>query len=76
MSARFDQLMYEAGLTAQGSFEEMDKYDQEAIMRFGELIVKDCIDTLNRRYQWDGDVHDLQEIKKCIERIQTRFGVK
>ena len=42
---------------------------------FAELIVKECIDTLNRRYQWDGDVHDLQEIKKCIERIQTRFGV-
>ena len=38
----FDRLMYESGLTADGSFFDMDQYDQEAIMRFAELIVREC----------------------------------
>ena len=44
--------------------------------KFAELIVGECLGTLNHRYQWDGDVHDPQEIKKCIHRIQKHFGVE
>ena len=44
--------------------------------KFAELIVRECLGTLNHRYQWDGDVHDPQEIKKCIHRIQKHFGVE
>jgi hypothetical protein len=29
---KFDDLMYEAGLTAQGCWDEMDDYDKEAIL--------------------------------------------
>ena len=43
---------------------------------FAELIVRECLGTLNHRYQWDGDVNDPQEIKKCIQRIQKHFGVE
>lgn len=49
MNNVFDQLMYDAGLTAQGSFEEMDKYDQEAVKRFGELIVLEAARWLSNR---------------------------
>lgn len=40
----FDDLMYEAGLTAQGCWDTMDEYDREAILRFAKLIVKECAD--------------------------------
>ena len=40
----FDDLMYRAGLTADGSFFDMDAYDQEAVMKFAHLIVKECAD--------------------------------
>jgi hypothetical protein len=36
--------MYQAGLTAQGCWDEMDEYNRTAIMKFAELIVKECID--------------------------------
>lgn len=34
--------MYSAGLTASGSWDKMDEYDQQAIEKFAELIVQEC----------------------------------
>ena len=42
MNERIENLMYEAGLLADGCWEEMDEYDQKAIERFAELIVREC----------------------------------
>ena len=41
---KFDDLMYEAGLTAQGCWDMMDEYDKEAIIRFAKLVVRECAD--------------------------------
>ena len=43
MNERIDKLMYHAGLTAQGCWDEMDEYDRKAIEKFAELIVRECI---------------------------------
>ena len=62
MNAKLEELMYEAGLTAQGSFEDMDKYDQEAILKFAELIVQECVNVLHDNELWSRDVsHVLKE---------------
>ena len=42
MNERIDKLMYHAGLTAQGCWDEMDEYDRKAIEKFAELIVEKC----------------------------------
>jgi len=42
MNNRLEELMYQAGLTAQGCWDEMDSYDHEAIEKFAELIVREC----------------------------------
>lgn len=44
MNEKFDDLLYAAGLTAQGCWDEMDDYDREAILKFGELVVRKCAD--------------------------------
>lgn len=49
--------MYEAGLTAQGCWDEMDEYNRDAILKFAELIVRECADisTINaHQYQTPG----------------------
>jgi hypothetical protein len=51
MNNTFDNLMYESGLTAQGCWDELDEYDREAITKFGELIVRDCIRILYEQEQ-------------------------
>jgi hypothetical protein len=43
MNNRLEDLMYQSGLTAQGCWDEMDGYDHEAIEKFAELIVQECI---------------------------------
>lgn len=54
---KFDDLMYEAGLTAQGCWDEMDEYDRAAILKFAKLIVKECADIASinaHQYQTPG----------------------
>jgi hypothetical protein len=34
--------MYQSGLTAQGCWDEMDDYAKQAILKFGQLIVREC----------------------------------
>jgi hypothetical protein len=35
---QLEDLMYRAGLTAQGCWDSMDQYDREAIMDFAKLV--------------------------------------
>ena len=42
MNERIEDLMYQAGLTAQGCWDELGTYEQEAIEKFAELIIREC----------------------------------
>jgi hypothetical protein len=42
MNKQLEDLMYHAGLTAQGCWDEMDSYDQTAVKKFAELIIEEC----------------------------------
>ena len=67
MSTAFDDLMYRAGLTADGSFGDMDSYDQEAIMRFAELIVKETLQVARAGMEFGVSMD---------EAVYTYFGLK
>jgi TRAP-type C4-dicarboxylate transport system substrate-binding protein len=76
---RMEDLMYKAGLTAQGCWDEMDSYDRQAIEKFAELIVKECsqqahdlADMLSMHRDKSG-----AEIAESIgNTIKEHFGVK
>lgn len=46
MTDKYDRLLYESGLIAQGCWDQMDDYDRAAIMKFGELIVFECVNAV------------------------------
>jgi hypothetical protein len=48
MNKQLDDLLYRAGLTAQGCWDELGTYEQEAIERLMKLIVKECIDVVSK----------------------------
>jgi hypothetical protein len=48
MNKTIEDLMYHAGLTASGCWDEMDAYDRKAIVRFSQLIVADCLNIIAR----------------------------
>ncbi len=63
MNKRIEDLMYRAGLTAQGCWDELDDYDRNAIETFAQLIVKECA----------GVAHGSDQPSKDIK---EHFGVK
>ena len=65
---KFDKLMYRAGLTAQGCWDEMDEYDRNAIQKFAQLIVAEMLQTCEDHPAWTG--------RMIGEEIKQHFGVK
>ena len=70
MNKRIEDLMYHAGLTAQGCWDEMDEYDKQAIEKFAELIVKECIQVL------DPGEHQLIARFHTRQWLSEHFGIK
>ena len=61
--------MYQAGLTAQGSWDKMDDYDHQAIEKLTKLIVNECaliVENDGRFTRYD----------KLANKIKDHFGVK
>jgi hypothetical protein len=71
----FSQLHYSSGLVAQGCWDELDEYDRAAIRRFGDMIVAQCIATVQARFQGDLNREDL-EVRACVEALKNKFGVE
>jgi len=42
MNKNIENCLYQAGLTAQGCWDELDDYAREGIEKFAELIVMEC----------------------------------
>lgn len=69
MNEQLEDLMYRAGLTAQGCWDSMDSYDKEAIEKFAELIVQECVNTL--------EFHGFDDAVPYIRWMATnKLGVK
>jgi len=73
MTDKFDDLMYQAGLTAQGGWDQMDDYDRTAILKFGELIVRECLDIVEDE---DDGSADTKSVRWAMIRIKKHFGVE
>ena len=69
---KFDDLMYRAGLTAQGRWDEMDDYDRKAIEKFAQLIVAECADLCDRFQRRDVGMQPAE----CAGAIRKMFGVE
>ena len=72
MNDRFDELMYRAGITAQGCWDEMDGYDRDAILNFAELIVAECMSIAQ---EYDGSKLGGPGLIIAM-RIEQHFGVE
>ena len=79
MDSKIDDLMYQSGLTASGCWDQLDSYDREAIEKFGELIIKECISVIENLSPGYKDYRDQIEDafrRDCVIEIKKRFGVE
>lgn len=70
MENKFEELLYRSGLTAQGCWDNLDSYDQEAILKFAELIVQECAG-----YIFVLDAEPISH-KSAARMLMEYFGVK
>lgn len=77
MTDKYDKLLYDAGLTAQGCWDQMDDYDRAAIMKFGELVARKCISevALMGMTQYD-DENIAWATTTIINGIKDKFGIE
>jgi hypothetical protein len=73
MNKHLEDLMYLAGLTAQGCWDEMDTYDKLAIEKLAQLIVKKCAKVC--RDQTNEYALPLDR-ENCAAAIEEHFGVE
>ena len=71
MNENIENCLYQAGLTAQGCWDELDDYAREGIEKFALLIVQECADVA-KETRWA--VPPSQE--QIARGIQQHFGVE
>jgi hypothetical protein len=77
MNDKFEDLLYNSGLTSQGCWDKLDEWDREAVLKFGELIVRNCIDEMITQMWHHGiDESNNPSFYKAVERTKQHFGVK
>ena len=74
MNTRIEDLLYRAGLTASGCWDQLGAYEQEAIEKFAELIVRDCVTKCDEVQTMYGQY--TFTARKCKEAIKKHFGVE
>jgi len=67
MNQRIEHCLYQAGLTAQGCWDELDDYTKQGIEKFAELIVLECMKVSNR---------SLSKYELPSDKIAEHFGVE
>jgi len=78
MNDRFESLMYHAGMTAQGCWDEMDSYQREAVERFAELLIQECLLALEPDPMAPAIDYDVEEkfYKRSADKIKNHFGIE
>jgi hypothetical protein len=82
MNERLEHCLYQAGLTAQGCWDELDDYAKEGIEKFAELIVRECVAQIEiekgnpYRNMGDENRYGIGACVESIRRIKQHFGVE
>jgi hypothetical protein len=71
VNERIEHCLYQAGLTAQGCWDELDDYARQGIEKFAELIVKECQQVSLKNSHRDDDMGAI-----IARQIKEYFGVE
>jgi hypothetical protein len=76
MNEKIEDLLYHSGLTAQGCWDELGTYEQEAIEKFAELLVKECAQLARDTDLEDVEGGDSAVLHAASTQIKKHFGVE
>jgi len=81
MNERIKELALDAGLLNYVDHETPRHYfingnaEQEDVEKFAQLVIQECVDTLNKRFMGDLNREDM-EVRRCIEDVKKHFGLQ
>jgi hypothetical protein len=75
MNERIKHCLYQAGLTAQGCWDELDDYAKQGIEKFAELIVAECMEVFSKDLPEPGDGRMLEVVDRVCN-VAEHFGVE
>ena len=73
MNERIRELVRQAGLD-DADF-PIENWDNVPLAKFAELIVAECITTVQKRYMGDNNREDM-EVRRCVADLKNHFGVE
>lgn len=73
MNERIEHCLYQAGLTAQGCWDELDDYARQGIEKFAELIIKECID---KTFDSEKGIGTTRWKTEVMAELKEHFGVE
>jgi hypothetical protein len=50
-------------------------FSGDELEKFAQLIIQDCINTVQKRYMGDNNREDM-EVLRCVSELKNRFGVE
>ena len=72
----FERLHYHSGLVAQGCWSDLDDYDREAIQRFGDLVVKECLDICQQAIEQNNQTYTMLKEDELAEKMVIHGSIK
>ena len=77
MTDKIEHLMYCSGMTAQGCWDEMDSYQQNAINSLVKYVAIECMNVIvqNRKYASEHKWPASELANVCLYEIDKTFGV-
>jgi hypothetical protein len=77
MNDKIKELAMRSGLGEHLWLNNSDPTEEEAVQKFAELILKECISILNQKYTGcKGEELLDQQINDCVSEIKERFGIE
>jgi hypothetical protein len=81
MNQRIEHCLYQAGLTAQGCWDELDDYARQGIEKFAQLIVQECAvycegHILPKGMAEENDLNYNDGVMDCAIGLKQHFGVE
>jgi len=78
MNEQIENCLYQAGLTAQGCWDELDDYARQGIEEFADLLIKQCIFEIVHEcvlnHSTNTSVQNFMVV--ATKRIQEKFGIE
>ena len=75
MNERIKHFAQEAGLKVDWQHEDVQAIKMARYEKFAELIVQECIATVQKRYMGDNNREDM-EVSRCVADMKKHFGVE